>query len=45
MYIQRVQEITKQDNHTAAQGLLPLREVSFEILDLCLSDNCVPFTP
>lgn len=37
------EEITKQGKHTAAQGLLPLREVSFEILDLCFEwQLCAP---
>ena len=51
MYIRRAQspqacsqeEMTTRDNHTAAQGPLPLREASFEILGLYLGTHlCAP---
>ena len=34
---------TKKDNHTAAQGCLPLRAARFETLYFVLGDTCVPF--
>ena len=37
------EEMTKRINHTAAQGPLPLKEASFEILGLCLGTHlCAP---
>lgn len=38
--------MTKRNNHAAAQGPLPLREASFEILGLYLDTHlCAPHPP
>lgn len=54
MYIRRARgpqacsqaEMTKRNKHTAAQGPLPLREASLEILGLDLETHlCAPHPP